>query len=129
MAGLFLSNLWRAGCIALALLCVGLFIANKSARSDLKDARVEIGKVEQRLATSNASIKTLRGIVAMKNAESDKRAAELARSGKLAEQQAEQMARLRKGSNKRIVQLNEVAANGSSECVVPDAVRDALEGL
>lgn len=99
------------------------------ARSEVRQAQEEVGKVNQRLATSNASIEALESIIAGYNAVREQEAKELERSRKLAEQERARFDQQAKANERRIDQLNEMAVNLSSECRVPPELLAALKGL
>ncbi len=100
-----------------------------NARSEAREAREEVGKVSERLATSNASIDALESIIAGYNAVREQEAKELERSRKLAEQERARFDKEAKANERRIDQLNEMAENLSSDCRVPPEMLAALKGL
>lgn len=99
------------------------------AHSEARQAQEEVGKVNQRLATSNASLETLEAIIAGYNAVREQEAKELDRNRKLAEQERLRFDKEAKANERRIDQLNEMAENLSSECRVPPEMLAALKGL
>lgn len=99
-----------------------------NARAEAREAREEVGKVSERLATSNASIEALEGIIAGYNAVREQEAKELERSRKLAEQERARFDKEAKANERRIDRLKAIAANGQG-CEAPAELLDALTGL
>lgn len=98
-------------------------------RTEARHAQKEVGAVEQRLKTANASIATLEAIIEGHNAVAREQAKELDRSRKLAAQQDARFDKLAKANGRRIVHLNEMAEKLSSDCTVPPELLAALRGL
>ena len=99
-----------------------------NARTEVREAREQVGAVEQALKTSNDSIDALEAIIAGYNAVREQEAKDLERSRKLAEQERARFDKEAKANERRIDRLKAIAANGQG-CEAPAELLDALRGL